>query len=71
MPTFLPDPAAPRRDAAARWQRLVRDGGIAVATVVAEDEAHLDGAFIGCAGDAEGQTGACVPPDRRSGKQTL
>lgn len=63
---FTPDPAAVRRDAAARWQRLVRDGGIAVATVVAEDDAHLDGAFTGCAGNAEGQTGACVTPDRRS-----
>lgn len=60
---FIPDPAAVRRDAAARWQRLVRDGGIAVATVVAEDDAHLDDAFAGCAGNAEGQTGACVTPD--------
>lgn len=63
---FIPDPANVRRDAGARWQRLICDGGIAMATVVAEDNAHLDGAFTGCAGNVEGQSGACVTPDGRA-----
>lgn len=63
---FSPEPAAVGLDAHAGWRRLVRDGGVTVATAVVEDEAHLNGALVVCAGDVEGQAGTRVTPDGRS-----
>lgn len=63
---FSPAPAAVGCDAGARRHRLVRDGGVTVATAILEEDARLDDAFTVGAGNVEGQTGTCVTPDRNS-----